>query len=109
MSKSFYIQVRGKKQGPFTAERLRHMAKQGRFGRQHRISTNGKKWQAAEEYPELFNADGERKTVNPLRLAAMEVTALEPVLPVRLLPVKTIHRDGSTATMGSSMVQLRSK
>ena len=62
MSKSFYIQVRGKKQGPYTVERLRHMARQGRFGRQHRISTNGKKWQSAEDFPELFNADGERKT-----------------------------------------------
>lgn len=62
MSKSFYIQVRGKKQGPFTVSRLRHMAKQGRFGRQHRVSTNGRKWQAAEEFPELFSAEGERKT-----------------------------------------------
>jgi len=62
MSKSFYIQVRGKKQGPYTVERLRHMARQGRFGRQHRISTNGKKWQSAEDFPELFNAEGEKKT-----------------------------------------------
>jgi len=62
MSKSFYIQVRGKKQGPFTVSRLRHMAKQGRFGRQHRVSTNGRKWQSAEEFPELFSAEGERKT-----------------------------------------------
>jgi hypothetical protein len=62
MSKSFYIQVRGKKQGPFTTSRLRHMAKQGRFGRQHRVSTDGRKCKAAEEFPELFSAEGERKT-----------------------------------------------
>jgi hypothetical protein len=61
MSDSFYIQVRGKKQGPFTADRLRQMAKRGRFGRQHRVSTNGRTWKPAEEYPELFEADGGRK------------------------------------------------
>lgn len=61
MSKKFYIQVRGKRQGPFTVERLRQMAKRGRFGRQHRISTDGRSWQSADDFPELFAAEGERK------------------------------------------------
>ena len=61
MSDSFYIQVRGKRQGPFTVERLRHLAKLGRFGRQHRVSTDGRSWKPADNYPELFEAQGERK------------------------------------------------
>lgn len=61
MGKSFYIQVRGKRQGPFTVDRLRQMAKLGRFGRQHRVSTDGRSWQPADEFPELFEAQGERK------------------------------------------------
>ena len=61
MSDSFYIQVRGKRQGPFTVERLRHMSKLGRFGRQHRVSKDGRSWKSADEYPELFEAQGERK------------------------------------------------
>lgn len=62
MSDKFYIQVRGKRQGPYTAERLRHMAKLGRFGRQHRVSKDGRRWKSADEFPELFKAEGERKT-----------------------------------------------
>ena len=61
MSDSFYIQVRGKRQGPFTVERLRHMSKRGRFGRQHRVSKDGRSWKPADDYPELFEAQGERK------------------------------------------------
>jgi len=62
MSDKFYIQVRGKRQGPYTVERLRHMAKLGRFGRQHRVSKDGRRWKSADEFPELFKADGKPKT-----------------------------------------------
>ncbi len=61
MSESFYIQVRGKRQGPFTVERLRSMAKRGRFGRSYRVSTDGRSWRPASDFPVLFETRGERK------------------------------------------------
>lgn len=85
MSKKFYIQVRGKRQGPFTVERLRQMAKRGRFGRQHRISTDGRSWKSAEEFPELFAAEGERK-MRQSGAAGMGAEAAIPADPTAVAP-----------------------
>ncbi len=78
MSDTFYIQVRGRKQGPYTADRLRRMAKMGRFGRQHRVSRDGRRWKPAEEFPELFRAEGERKQRQDIAGVAPAGTAAPP-------------------------------
>ncbi|MCA9048969.1 MAG: Flp pilus assembly complex ATPase component TadA [Planctomycetaceae bacterium] len=54
MARSYYIRNRGKRLGPLTIEKLQLMARRGRFGRHFEVSTDGKRWAKADEYPELF-------------------------------------------------------
>ena len=44
--------------GPLTVEKLHAMARRGRFGRHFEVSTDGKRWGAAEDFPELFPGGG---------------------------------------------------
>lgn len=74
----FFIQVRGQRKGPFSTKRLRQMAKLGRFGRHYRVSTDGRSWQPADTYPELFEPDGEAKVRKSQSAAQMTDPATNP-------------------------------
>ncbi|MFK7820031.1 MAG: ATPase, T2SS/T4P/T4SS family, partial [Planctomycetaceae bacterium] len=54
MASRYYIRFRGRKLGPLTVDRLHSLAKRGRFARHYEVSTDGKRWSSAAEYPELF-------------------------------------------------------
>lgn len=54
MSEQYYIRVRGKVQGPFTAGELQRLASRGRFARHHQVSADKQKWHRASEFPELL-------------------------------------------------------
>ncbi len=54
MNGRYYFRVRGRRHGPFTAEQLHSLARRGRFGRHFEVSTDGKSWRQAAEFPELF-------------------------------------------------------
>ena len=58
MAAVYYIRNRGKRLGPLTVEKLQSMAKRGRFGRHFEVSTDGKRWSSAEDFPELFASSG---------------------------------------------------
>jgi len=57
MSKSYYVKARGRVAGPFPVERLQAMARQGQLSRIHDVSTDGKNWQKASQFSELFQVD----------------------------------------------------
>ena len=61
MSGRYFIRVRGRKHGPFTAEQLQALARRGRFARHYEVSTDGRSWRQASEFPELFAAAGEEE------------------------------------------------
>lgn len=63
MAQQFYIRVRGKVQGPFEPERLRELAKRGRFSRSYEVSTDGVEWSRAAKFPDLFPPPPERKVM----------------------------------------------
>lgn len=73
----FYTRVRGRVQGPFTVERLRLLAKRGRFGRHHHVSTDGVSWRPAAEFPELFPKTPPEKRKQ--RKQQLEPQFIEPV------------------------------
>ncbi|MFQ5732317.1 MAG: ATPase, T2SS/T4P/T4SS family [Planctomycetaceae bacterium] len=55
MNGRYYIRVRGRKNGPLSVEQLRSLARRGRFARHYEVSTDGKTWQPATDFPELFS------------------------------------------------------
>lgn len=59
MSKGYYIRIRGRQHGPLTAEQLQALARRGRFARHYEVSTDGKTWRLAADFPELFARDPE--------------------------------------------------
>lgn len=59
MATRYFIRNRGKRLGPLSIDKLRSMAKRGRFGRHFEVSTDGKRWAQADEYPELFPDDAD--------------------------------------------------
>lgn len=54
MSGRYYTRVRGRKNGPFTVEQLHSLARRGRFARHYEVSTDGRTWRQAADFPELF-------------------------------------------------------
>ena len=54
MSKEYYIRSRGTVRGPFSAEKLKEMARRGQFGRAHHVSVDGVNWEPAASHPELL-------------------------------------------------------
>ena len=54
MSEQLFIRLRGKIQGPFTADQLQSLAKGGRFSRTHEVSTDGVNWSRAASRSDLF-------------------------------------------------------
>ncbi|MCL4203126.1 MAG: DUF4339 domain-containing protein [Pirellulaceae bacterium] len=54
MSKQYFIRSRGTVRGPFSAERLKEMARRGQFGRAHHVSVDGVNWEPAANHPELL-------------------------------------------------------
>ena len=54
MNGRYYIRLRGQKHGPLTVEQLHSLARRGRFARHYEVSTDGKSWRQASEFPELF-------------------------------------------------------
>jgi hypothetical protein len=57
----YYIRSRGKVQGPFTVDKLRQLASQGRFARHFEVSADGNSWSLAGNLPGLFPTPTERK------------------------------------------------
>ncbi len=51
---SYYVKIRGRTLGPFTADRLRQMAQQGQLSRINLISNDGQDWVKAGEFPTFF-------------------------------------------------------
>jgi hypothetical protein len=56
MAEQLFIRLRGRIQGPFTAEQLQSMAKRGQFSRMHEVSGDGVTWGRATVRPELFDS-----------------------------------------------------
>ncbi|HEY2250188.1 MAG TPA: GYF domain-containing protein, partial [Planctomycetaceae bacterium] len=54
MAEQYYIRARGKVQGPFDTERLKVLAKRGRFSRSFEVSSDGVTWSRAAGLPHLF-------------------------------------------------------
>lgn len=54
MSARYHIRFRGRTMGPLSIEKLHSLAKRGRFGRHYEVSTDGRHWESAAEFPELF-------------------------------------------------------
>ncbi len=59
MATRYFIRNRGKRLGPLSIDKLHSMAKRGRFGRHFEVSTDGKRWAQADDFPELFPDDGD--------------------------------------------------
>ena len=53
-SQQYYIQLRGRVYGPFSAAELASRAKRGQFARHYGVSTDTVHWKRAGEFPELF-------------------------------------------------------
>jgi Domain of unknown function (DUF4190)/GYF domain 2 len=56
MDEHFYIRIKGRVQGPFTAGELRERAGRQQFSRLYEISTDGDTWSRATSRPDLFPA-----------------------------------------------------
>lgn len=67
MASRYYIRNRGKRLGPLSVEKLQSMARRGRFGRHFEVSTDGRNWLPADEFPELFGDDhsGDDEPMDP--------------------------------------------
>src|SRR5262245_26944077 len=58
----YHIRLRGQQQGPFSAEQLQKLAARGRFSRSYEVSTDdGRSWQRAEAFGELFPTPAPRR------------------------------------------------
>ena len=66
MAGGFYIRNRGRKSGPHNVDQLHSLAKRGRFGRHFEVSKDGKIWQPAADFPELFVSDLDDDYDDPL-------------------------------------------
>jgi hypothetical protein len=55
MAEQLFIRLRGRIQGPFSAEQLKSMSKRGQFSRMHEVSNDGMIWGRATMRPELFD------------------------------------------------------
>ena len=77
MSEQIFIRMRGRIQGPFSAEQLQAMARKGQFSRMHEVSRDGVTWSRASASPELFptTQDSSPKTAD-----AAPVVAAPPVI-----------------------------
>ncbi len=54
MDQQYFVRIRGRVKGPFGADYLRDLSKQGQFGRIHEVSKDGTSWERAGNFPELF-------------------------------------------------------
>ena len=60
-NQTYYVKIRGRVLGPFNADRLTEMVKQGKLSRVHMLSADGDNWQKANEFPELFQVAAQSK------------------------------------------------
>jgi GYF domain 2/Domain of unknown function (DUF4190) len=56
MAEQIFIRLRGRIQGPFSADQLQSMSRKGQFSRMHEVSNDGIAWARASLSPELFPA-----------------------------------------------------
>jgi hypothetical protein len=56
MGEQIFIRLRGRIQGPFSADQLQSMSRKGQFSRMHEVSSDGIAWSRASASPELFPA-----------------------------------------------------
>lgn len=49
-----YIKIRGRIHGPMTESQIKQMIQQGKAGKHNEVSTDGKTWSRASDFPELF-------------------------------------------------------
>ena len=54
----YFVRSRGKRVGPLTLEKIQAMARRGRLGKHVEVSTNGRSWKRADEFPEVFGGGG---------------------------------------------------
>ena len=73
VTETFFIRLRGRVEGPFTAEKLRELATRGRFARHYEVSPDGLNWSLASGYPGLFPVPTQRK----IRTSGMGQSSIE--------------------------------
>jgi hypothetical protein len=61
LDQQYFIQSRGRVQGPFTEAQLHKMARRGKFSRHYQVSLDRQNWEPASTHPELFPAPGAGK------------------------------------------------
>eukprot|EP00913_Durusdinium_trenchii_P023372 g21950.t1 len=66
----YFVRVRGRMQGPFDEAKIRAMIERGRIGRHDQISVDGRHWERAGDWTELFSTRGERKVRQTHEMAA---------------------------------------
>lgn len=67
MAENYYVRIRGKVKGPYTADKIIQQVRRKRVGRHHEISEDGVTWQKAGDFSEFFEAE----------VAAFEVNSLD--------------------------------
>ncbi len=76
-----FTRIGGRSQGPYSMEQLRTMVRRGILGRLHEVSQDGRNWQRATDYAELFITDSPAN-VKVLALEDAEVELeLQPPIP----------------------------
>lgn len=80
-----FTRIGGRSQGPYSMEQLRTMVRRGILGRLHEVSPDGRNWQRATDYAELFVSDP-TANVKVLALADSDIE-LEPHPPIPSPPV----------------------
>ena len=76
MPDQLFIRLRGRIQGPFTADQLQAMAKRGQFSRTHEVSEDGVNWTRAMSRSELF-AVPRAEPMTPMELAEEEAPPIQ--------------------------------
>lgn len=66
---SMYIRIRGRVHGPLSEAQITQMIQQGKAGKFNDVSTDGKTWRRATEFPELFPQKVTRRDPDELALA----------------------------------------
>ncbi|MDO5565088.1 MAG: GYF domain-containing protein [Planctomycetia bacterium] len=66
---SMFIRIRGRVHGPLSETQITQMIQQGKAGKFNEVSTDGKNWKRASEFPELFPQKVSRRDSDELALA----------------------------------------
>jgi hypothetical protein len=65
VTKTYYVRIRGRVQGPFDVDKVRALVRRGQVGRTHEVSEDGTSWMRAIDYAELFETPKPPTEVTP--------------------------------------------